>query len=39
MSGGPYYHHDGIGSVTQVADATGGLDWSYSYEPFGASRT
>jgi RHS repeat-associated protein len=38
--GGDYfYHYDGIGSVTNVTSATGTPQWSYSYEPFGTSRT
>lgn len=35
----PYYHYDGIGSVTNVTDAAGLPQWSYSYEPFGSSRS
>jgi RHS repeat-associated protein len=34
-----YFHHDAIGSVTNVTSASGGLQWSYGYEPFGAART
>ena len=34
-----YYHHDGLGSVTDVTSAAGVPQWSYSYEPFGATRT
>ncbi|MGH2747842.1 MAG: RHS repeat domain-containing protein [Actinomycetota bacterium] len=33
------YHKDGIGSVTNVTSSTGTPQWSYSYEPFGASRS
>jgi len=33
-----YYHHDGLGSVTNVTDGTGLPQWAYSYEPFGNSR-
>lgn len=34
-----YFHHDGIGSVTNVTNATGVPQWSYTYEPFGSART
>ncbi len=34
-----YYHHDGIGSVSNVTNATGVPQWTYGYEPFGSSRT
>ena len=33
-----YYHYDGIGSVTNVTDAAGHLQWKYSYQPFGDDR-
>jgi RHS repeat-associated protein len=34
-----YYHYDGLGSVTGVTDANGLPQWSYSYYPFGSSRS
>jgi RHS repeat-associated protein len=34
-----YYHHDAIGSVTNVTSASGAKQRSYSYEPFGSTRT
>jgi len=34
-----YYHHDGIGSVTDVTNATGARQWEYGYEAFGDLRT
>lgn len=34
-----YFHHDGLGSVTDVTDAGGLPQWSYSYDPFGNSRS
>ncbi|MDQ3963758.1 MAG: hypothetical protein M3277_07605 [Actinomycetota bacterium] len=34
-----YFHHDGIGSVTNVTNSSGVPQWSYGYEPFGSSRT
>ncbi len=36
---GPYwYHHDGLGSVTDVTSATGTSLWWMEYTPFGAPR-
>jgi RHS repeat-associated protein len=34
-----YLHRDAIGSVTNVTSATGDAEWTYAYEPFGATRT
>jgi RHS repeat-associated protein len=34
-----YFHHDAIGSVTNVTSSTGAAQWTYAYEPFGATRT
>jgi RHS repeat-associated protein len=34
-----FYLHDGLGSVTNVTSATGGRQWTYSYQPFGRPRT
>ncbi len=34
-----YYHYDTLGSVVNVTSSTGATDWTYSYEPFGATRT
>lgn len=31
-----YFHYNGIGSVTDVTNASGAEQWSYAYEPFGA---
>jgi RHS repeat-associated protein len=38
-AGSFYYHADPLGSITNVTDATGLEQASYSYEPFGATRT
>ncbi len=34
-----YYLYDSQGSVVNVTSATGATEWTYSYEPFGATRT
>jgi RHS repeat-associated protein len=34
-----YYHYDGLGSVANLTSATGATQWTYAYEPFGATRT
>ena len=34
-----YYHHDGLGSVTNLTSASGQPQWNYSYEPFGSIKT
>jgi RHS repeat-associated protein len=34
-----YYHYDGIGSVVNITNASGVKQWTYSYEPYGSSRT
>ena len=34
-----YFAYDGLGSVTDLTSATGGTQWTWSYEPFGAVRT
>jgi YD repeat-containing protein len=34
-----YFHYDGLGSVMNVTSPSGGKEWSYSYEPFGAEKT
>lgn len=34
-----HYAHDPLGSVTDVTDSTGTPQWTYSYEPYGATRT
>ena len=31
------YHHDPLGSITDITDATGTPQWRYSYEPYGAT--
>lgn len=33
------YHYDGLWSVTNVPNANGTPQWSYSYDPFGNSRS
>lgn len=33
-----YYHHDKLGSVANVTSASGTGQWTYDYEPFGATR-
>jgi len=33
-----YYHHDRLGSIAAMTSATGVLQASYAYEPFGALR-
>jgi RHS repeat-associated protein len=30
-----YYHYDGLGSVTNLTDASGNPQWTYSYDPWG----
>jgi RHS repeat-associated protein len=30
-----YYHYDGLGSVTNLTDASGNSQWTYSYDPWG----
>jgi RHS repeat-associated protein len=30
-----YYFHDGLGSVRQLLDSTGGIEANYAYDPFG----
>ena len=34
-----FYHHDRLGSVTALTSSAGAMEWTYTYEPFGASRT
>jgi len=34
-----YYHHDPLGTVTDVTDAGGTAQWKYEYEAYGAPRT
>lgn len=34
-----YYVHDGIGSVVNLTSASGAVEWTYSYEPFGETQT
>jgi len=34
-----YYHYDLLGSVTNLTSAAGSKEWTYSYEPFGSTRT
>jgi RHS repeat-associated protein len=33
------YHHDQLGTVTDVTDSTGSTQWRYEYEAYGAERT
>jgi RHS repeat-associated protein len=34
-----YYHHDGLGSVTNLSSSTGVAQWTYEYHPYGVART
>jgi RHS repeat-associated protein len=34
-----YFHHDGLGSVTNMTSPSGARRWTWSYEPFGVIRT
>jgi RHS repeat-associated protein len=34
-----YYQYDLLGSVTNLTSETGTTEWTYGYEPFGATRT
>lgn len=34
-----YFAYDAIGSVANLTSATGGTQWTWSYEPFGVVRT
>jgi len=34
-----YFAYDGLGSVASLTSATGGMQWTWSYEPFGAVRS
>jgi YD repeat-containing protein len=34
-----YYARDALGSTTNLTSQDGDTEWTYSYEPFGASRT
>jgi RHS repeat-associated protein len=34
-----YYHYDPNGSVANLSSATGAVQWTYSYDPFGTTRT
>jgi RHS repeat-associated protein len=36
--GASYYHRDAYGSIADVTSSTGGSQWQYAYEPFGATR-
>jgi RHS repeat-associated protein len=38
-SGTYYYHHDWLGSVSNVTSASGTPQWTYTYEPFGSIGT
>jgi len=33
-----YYHYDGLGSVGNLTTSTGAKSWTYTYEPYGATR-
>jgi RHS repeat-associated protein len=41
ISGGSpfYYHYDTLGSVANVTNAAGATQWTYAYDPFGATKT
>jgi RHS repeat-associated protein len=34
-----YYHYDGLGSVANLTSSSGSRQWTYAYEPFGATHT
>jgi RHS repeat-associated protein len=34
-----YYHHDSLNSVANLTSSTGTNQWTYEYEPFGATRS
>lgn len=34
-----YYHYDMLGAVSNLTSGTGASEWTYSYEPFGSSRS
>jgi RHS repeat-associated protein len=34
-----YYHTDPLGTVTDLTDASGGAQWKYEYEAYGAERS
>jgi RHS repeat-associated protein len=34
-----YFHTDAIGSIRTITDSSGQPDWTYSYEPYGTTRT
>lgn len=34
-----YYHYDNLGSVVNLTSPTGIPQWTYAYEPYGATRT
>lgn len=34
-----FYHYDSLGSISDLTSAAGAAQWSYSYEPFGTTRT
>jgi len=38
-AGSFYYHYDNLGSVANLTSANGTTQWTYTYEPFGATRT
>ena len=33
-----YYHYDALDSVVNLTSASGATEWTYEYEPFGATR-
>jgi RHS repeat-associated protein len=40
VSGQPhYFHHDAQGSVVNITSPSGATEWTYAYEPYGATRT
>jgi RHS repeat-associated protein len=38
-SASSYFLYDGLGSVANLVSSTGTTQWTWSYEPFGATRT
>lgn len=38
-TGGFYYHHDPLNTITDVTNSSGTAQWKYEYEAYGATRT
>lgn len=40
VAGSPYFfHEDGLGSVLNVTSSKGSVEWTYTYQPYGAARS